>query len=120
MTPAPRTCEPLPVAAEPGRGVAEGHELIDADPLALWTRDPIEKAHSIRLSNNAYRASGFAPTRPCQRIHARLEHAAPAKRGEVDAVRALAARRRRVAVPASGAVVPPLVRSTSARNNVRT
>jgi hypothetical protein len=75
-TPAPQAGEPLPVAAEPGRGVAEGHELIDADPLALWTRDPIEKAHSIRLSNNADRSSGLAPTRPCQRIPARLEHAA--------------------------------------------
>jgi hypothetical protein len=32
-TPAPQTREPLPAAAEPGRGVAEGHKLIDADPL---------------------------------------------------------------------------------------
>src|SRR5215472_1716665 len=31
--PAPQAREPLPVAAEPGGGVADGHELVDAAPL---------------------------------------------------------------------------------------
>src|SRR5262249_51093243 len=29
--------QPLPPAAKPGRGVAEGYEIIDVDPLPLWT-----------------------------------------------------------------------------------
>jgi len=60
--PAPQARKPLPVAAEPGGGVAEGHELVDADPLALWVLEPIEKTDSIRLSNNADRAGGLTPT----------------------------------------------------------
>jgi hypothetical protein len=37
-TPTRQTHKPLPATAEPGRGVAEGHGLIDADPLAVGTR----------------------------------------------------------------------------------
>ena len=35
MTPAPPAHEPLSVTAEPGRGVAEGHELIDPHALTV-------------------------------------------------------------------------------------
>jgi hypothetical protein len=76
-TPALQTSERLQASAEPGRG---GHELIDADPLARWTRGPIKKAQPIRLSNDADGASGLAAKRSCLRIHARLEPAASAKR----------------------------------------
>jgi len=35
--------EPLSVTPEPGRGVAEGHELLDTGPLTVWTPNPIEE-----------------------------------------------------------------------------
>jgi hypothetical protein len=97
-TPAPQTREPLPAAAEPGRSVAEGHELIDADPLTVRLRDPIEKTHPIRLNDKADRSNGLTTMRPRHRIPARSEHAPAAKPGEIDAVRCL-----RTSVPMSNA-----------------
>ena len=47
------TCEPLPVAAKPGWRIAEGHELIDADPLTVRLREPIERTHPVCLSDKA-------------------------------------------------------------------
>jgi hypothetical protein len=95
--------ESPPPTAEPRWPIREGNELVDADPCTVCICEPINNPHSIHLSNNADRADGLASPRPRYRIATGLEHASPAKPGEVDAVRAFTGRRGRV----TSTAVPP-------------
>ena len=67
----------------PNLGVAEGHELIDADPCTVCILEPIEKSNSRWLRDHTDRARRLAATRPRHRMPTRLEHASPAKPGKV-------------------------------------